>query len=84
MRSLVPPIKNYLVTMEEDHTLFKIICHRCNGFVTCKGSSGELLYITFIRSGFSTIVLYPEELDPEMFYFQWHIRKKCNSCTRIF
>ena len=64
MRSLVPPVKNYLVTMEEEHTLFKITCQRCNGFVICKGSSGEVLYITFICSGFSTIALYPEELDP--------------------
>ena len=62
--------------MEEDDTLFKIFCQRCNSFVTCKGSSGELLYIAFLHDLLSTIALYPEELDPENFYFQWPDRTK--------
>ena len=50
--------------MEEDDNLFKILCQRCNGFVTGKDRSGELLYITFIHAGFSTLGLYTEEIDP--------------------
>ena len=33
LSSLVPPVKFYFVTMEEDDNLFKISCKRCNGFV---------------------------------------------------
>ena len=76
MLSLVPLVKHYFVTMEEDDTLFKITCQRCNGFVTCKGRIGKLLYITFMHAGFSTFVIYPEDLDPENFYFQWPARIK--------
>ena len=36
MRSFVPLIKHYFVTMEEDDNLLKINCQNCNGFVTCK------------------------------------------------
>ena len=43
LRSLVTIIKNYFVTMEEDDNLFKTTCQICNGFVTCKVRSGELL-----------------------------------------
>ena len=53
--------------MEEDDTLLKITCQHCNGFVTYKGKSGELLYIIFLHVGFSTLKPYPEELDPEYF-----------------
>ena len=70
MHSLVPLFNNYFVTMNEDDTLFKVTCQHYNCFVTCKGSSGELLYITFPHTGFSTIVLYTEGLDHEIFYFQ--------------
>ena len=70
MRSLFPLVKNYFVTMEEDDTLFKITCQHCNGYVTCKIMSVELLCTTFIHAGLSTILMYPEELDPENFYFQ--------------
>ena len=48
-----------------------ITCDCCDGFVTCSGRSGELLYITFIHSVLSTIGLYSEELAPENFSFQW-------------
>ena len=76
MRSLVPLVKHYFVTMEEDYNLFKITCQCCNGFVTCKGSSVELICITFLHDRFYTLVLYPEYLDPEIFYFQWPSRTK--------
>ena len=62
--------------MEEDDNLFKITCQLCNGFVTCKGRSGELLYINFINYGLSTIGLYTEDIDPENFHFQWPARTK--------
>ena len=39
MRSLVPLVKHYFVTMEEDDSQLKITCQRCDGFVTCKGES---------------------------------------------
>ena len=84
MRSLVPLVKHYFVTMEEDDTLFKINCQRYNYFVTCKGSSGELLYITFLHAGLSALVLYHEELDPGFFTFSGLPEQKFNSCIRIF
>ena len=62
--------------MEEDDNKFKITCQCCNGFVTCKGRSGELIYITFLHYGLYSIGLYPEELDPENVYFQWPARTK--------
>ena len=48
----------------------------CNGFVRCKGGSIELIYITFLNARLSTLRQYPEELDPEIFYFQWPSRTK--------
>ena len=38
--------------------------------------SEELIYITFLHAGIYSIGLYPEELDPENFYFQWQDRTK--------
>ena len=76
MRSLVPLVKHYLVTMQENDNKLKIICQCCNGFVTCKVSNVELLYITFLHAGWSTLGIYPENIDPENFYFQWPPRKK--------
>ena len=35
-----------------------------------------MLYITFLRSVLSTLGIYPDELDPEIFYFQRPIRGK--------
>ena len=62
--------------MEDDDALFKITCQYCNVFVTCKGSSGELIYITFLHSGLYTRALYPEYIDCVNFYFQWPARTK--------
>ena len=76
IRSFVLLVKNYFVTMEEDDNQFKITCKRCNGFVTCSVRSGELLYIIFIRYGFYNFGLNTEELDPDIFYFQWPDRTK--------
>ena len=64
--------------MTNDNQL-RITFQSCNGFVTCSGRSGELLYITFLRSGMSTIGLYPEYLVPEIFYFQLPSIKKNQS-----
>ena len=70
--------------MEEDNNQLKISCQCCNGFVTYSGSSVILLYITFIRSGFSTLGLYPEELDPENVYSHCPSRKKSMFVSEYF
>ena len=62
--------------MEEDDNTFKTTCQFCNGFVTCSGRSEELLYITFLRYGISTLGLYPEELVPENYDLWWPVRSK--------
>ena len=62
--------------MEEDDNPFKITYQCCNGFVTSSGRSEKLLDITFLNSGLYTLGLYPEELVPEIFYFQWADRTK--------
>ena len=41
MRSLVPLVKQYNVTIDDNK--FNITCQCCNILVTFKGSSGELL-----------------------------------------
>ena len=38
--------------------------------------SGELIYLTFLHYWTSTLVLYPENIVPETFYFQWPARTK--------
>ena len=78
MCSLVSLVKHYFVTMEEDDNQFKITCQSSNGFVTCSGSSGELLYIEFLHYGMCTIGIYPEDIVSEIFYFQWPARTKIN------
>ena len=40
LRSLVPLIKQYNVTLEDDDIQFKTTCHHRSGFVTCSGRSG--------------------------------------------
>ena len=45
---------------------FRITCKHCNGFVTCSFSSVELIYITFIHAGISTIGIHPGEVVPEI------------------
>ena len=72
----MPLVKHYFVTTEEDDNQFKITCQRFKCFVTCKVRIGELLYINFLRAELSTLVLYPEDIDTENFYFQWHARTK--------
>ena len=62
--------------MQDGDNQFKINFQRFNGFVTFKVRSGELLYITFLYDGLSTIELYPEVIDPESFYFQGPARTK--------
>ena len=69
--SLAPLVKHYIVTMEENDTIFKITCQFCNGFVAYKCGIGELLYINFLLSILCTLELYPEDLDPDFFNFQW-------------
>ena len=44
----VPLVKHHHVNYGEDYKPLKINCQKCNGFVRCSGSSGELLYITFM------------------------------------
>ena len=61
--------------MEEDDNKFKITCQRWNGFVTCSGWGGELLYISFLRDEISTLLIHPEEIVIENYYFQWPVRK---------
>ena len=70
MRSLMPLVKHYFVTTEDDGTTFKITCQCCNDFVTHKVKIGELLYITFFHYGLSTFVLYPADNNPKNVYFQ--------------
>ena len=57
LRSLVPLVKHYFLTMEEDDNKFKITCQQFNGFVTGLGRSGELLYTKFLYAGLSTLGL---------------------------
>ena len=47
-----------------------------NVYVRCAGNSGELLYITFLRTAMSTILTFPEDIDPENIFFQWPDRAK--------
>ena len=76
MHSLVTLVNNYYVTTEEDGNQFKIFFQNCNGFVTCKGRSEYLIYITFLHFRFSSVRQYTEEFDPKIFYFQWPARTK--------
>ena len=84
MCSLVPLVKHYFVTMEEDDNQFKITCQSSNGFVTCSGSSGELLYIEFLHYGMCTIGIYPEDIVSEISTFSGFPETKFNTCIRSF
>ena len=57
--------------MDDVDKLFKITCQCCNGYLICAVRNGELLYITFLHAGMSSIVLYPEDIYLEQFLFQW-------------
>ena len=84
MCSLVPIIKHDFVTMVEDDTQFKTTSQCCNGFVTCKVSCRDLLYINFFHYVLSTIGPYPEELDPEISYFQCPTKTKIQRIYKKF
>ena len=75
MRSLMPLVKKYNVTMEEYYNQLKITFQHYNGFVKYSGSIG-IIYITFLRAGISTPGLYYEELVPVNYHFQWPARTK--------
>ena len=64
------------MTMEDDDDQLKITWQLCNGFVTCSGNIGELLYIPFLGAGMSNLGIYLEEIFPENFYFWWPSRTK--------
>ena len=83
LSSLVPLLKHYILMGEEDNQ-FKITFQCCNGFVTCKGGSVELLYITFLNAGLSTLRLYPEALDQQFSTFGGLPRQKYNVCIISF
>ena len=83
MSSLVPLLKHYNVTMEEDDNEFKINCQSCNVFLTCSDRCGELLNITFIHAGMSTLGLYPEMIVPGSCYFKWPARTKIQCIYQI-
>ena len=70
--------------MKEDDNIFKIICQSCNGFVTCKGRIGELIYITFLHDGLTNLGLYPEEIDTKQICFQWYTRTKMQHMYQNF
>ena len=74
--SLVLFLKHYFVIMEEGGKKLKIICQCCNGFVSCSGMNGELLYINLFHAELSALWLYSGELVSEKFYFQWLARIK--------
>ena len=76
LRSLVPLVKHYFVTMEEDENKSKITFQCCNGSVICSGRSVELLRINFLHACMSTLGLYPEYIDPVHLYFWWTSRTK--------
>ena len=53
-------------------------------FVTCLGTSGEMIYITFLYDGLSALGIYPEDLDPVNFCFQWPTRTKIQHMYQKF
>ena len=82
----MPLVKTYRVTyVDDDDKPSKITCQRCNGYVRCDGKNGELIYITFLHAGMSTLGIYPKELSPEKFFFRWPGRTKMHRIyERIF
>ena len=72
LRPLVPLVKHYNVTVDEDDEKFKITCKCCSEFVTCSVKSRVILYITFINAIMSTHGLYPEDLVPEILLSMAH------------
>ena len=72
------------MTMEEEDNQFNINIQCCDCFVTCSGRSGDLLYITFLHSGMSTIGIYPGDIVPEVFYFWRPVRTKMQRMYQNF
>ena len=76
LRSLVLILKHYNITVEEVNNQFKITCQNFDVFITCYVRSGEIINNTFIHVVMSTLGVYPEDIVPEKFYFQWPDRNK--------
>ena len=77
--------KYYHVTLVNDYEKpFRITCKNCHGCVNCSGKVEEILYITFINSGMTSITLYPEYNDPDNLFFQWNGRRKRQQIYQIF
>ena len=70
--------------MEEDDNQLEFICQLYNGFVTSSGRSRELLYITFLHSGISTLGIYPEYPVPNNTTFILLSKIKYNVYIRDF
>ena len=63
-------MKNYhVIYVHDDDKMLKITYQHCNRYVICAETIIELQYILFIHADFYTIVLYPEELNPEDLFF---------------
>ena len=65
----MPLVKHYHVTyVGDDDKPLKITFQNFDGFIRCSGKSGKLLYITILHSGISTLGLYPEYINPQIFF----------------
>ena len=84
LRSFVPLVKHYHVTLDDGYKPITFTCQHFNGFVRSSGKSGEILCISFIVSGMSTLGIYPEELDPEISSFSGLEELKCKAYIRGF
>ena len=72
------------MTMEGGDNQFKITCKSCNVFVTCKGRSRELIYITFLHVGLYTLGIYTEYLDPDFFTFSGLPEQNAMHVSEVF
>ena len=84
MCSLATLVKNDFLTTEENDNQLKITCQHYNCFVTCTVRSVEILYITCIHSRLPNIGLYPEEIDPENFFFVAFLKKNATYVSEVF
>ena len=79
LRSFMPLVKQrHFNYVGDDDKLFKIAFKCYNGFLRCANKSVELIYITFLHSGMSTLGIFPADLNPVIFFFRWHDRTKIN------
>ena len=75
--SFITLVKHYHVTyVHEENKLLKINCQYCNGYVSLVRKSGKILSINFLHEGMSTIVLYPEGINPQNLFFPLPVRTK--------